>query len=131
MLREVRALLGTGGQPCAAPVVLGGFSQGAMTAVDIALHLPAAEQVKAVAMLSGAPIVVNDWAKRLPAKKGLPVLITHGMSDPVLPFPVSGWSRDLLAQGGAKVQYETHAGGHDLGGAAIIQKLVAFISQAL
>ena len=94
-------------------VVLAGFSQGAMTAMDLALHLE--EPVAGVAMLSGAPIVVDTWAAKLPAKPGLKIFISHGRADPVLPFVASGWSKDLLTKGGADVTYHAHAGGHDLG----------------
>jgi phospholipase/carboxylesterase len=74
------------------------------------------ESVGGVTMLSGAPIVVDQWAASLKAKHGgLKVFISHGTSDPVLPFAASGWCRDLLTAGGAAVTYHEHGGGHDLG----------------
>lgn len=87
-----------------------------MTAMDLALHLD--DQVGAVAMLSGAPIVVEQWASKLPKHQGLKVFISHGRNDQVLPFAGSGWCRDLLIQGGAAVTYETHGGGHEIGSSA-------------
>jgi phospholipase/carboxylesterase len=105
-------------------VALAGFSQGAMTAMDLALSLEG--PVAGVAMLSGAPIVVEEWAKALEKRpKGLRVFISHGQSDMVLPFAASGWSRDLLAKGGAHVEFHPHGGGHDLGNGTL-PKLVEF-----
>jgi len=95
-------------------LVLGGFSQGAMTAMDLALQLEA--NVAGVFMLSGAPMVVDQWALKISENhKGVKVFISHGMNDPVLPFAASGWCKDLLENGGADVQYVTHSGGHEVG----------------
>ena len=119
LLKEVDQIFpGTGGT--LPPVCFGGFSQGAMTAMDATLSagLPD-ERVIAVMMLSGAPIVVDQWAPKLKARAGkLKVLVTHGRADPVLPFVGSGWLKDLLESslGKAAVTYETHGGGHELGG---------------
>jgi len=110
LVGEARALCG---DIPTSQVVLAGFSQGAMTAMDLALQLD--EPVAGVTMLSGAPIVVDQWAASLKTKKGLKVFISHGRSDPVLPFPASGWCRDLLTSGGAAVTFHEHGGGHDLG----------------
>ena len=63
---------------------LSGFSQGAMTAMDVALSLPS--PCGSVVMLSGAPIVVEQWSAKLKDKKGLKVLVSHGESDPVVCF---------------------------------------------
>jgi len=41
----------------------------------------------------------------------------------VLPCIGSSWLNDLLKKGGSKVDYEVHAGGHDLGGPVVIQKI--------
>ena len=44
-----------------------------MTVMDLALHLD--ETVAGVTMLSGAPIVVEQWAVRLKKHKGIRVLV--------------------------------------------------------
>ena len=106
-------------------LMLAGFSQGAMTALDLALHLPAEKTVAGVTVISGGTIVVDQWAEAVKKHPGLKVLITHGQSDMVLPCVASSWLEVLLKKGGAKVQYELHPGGHDLGGPSIIQKIAA------
>eukprot|EP00037_Helgoeca_nana_P002532 m.34427 g.34427 ORF g.34427 m.34427 type:complete len:193 (-) comp12655_c0_seq2:221-799(-) len=103
----------TGGLPTSR-LVLGGFSQGGITAMDLALHLPPGRTVAAVTVLSGAPIVVDQWGLRLKVHAGLKVFMTHGQSDMVLPFAAAGWLKQLLDAGGATVQYEVHTGGHEL-----------------
>ena len=110
LLAETSKMLG--GLPFSR-MVLGGFSQGAMTAMDLALHLD--DAVAGVTMLSGAPIVVDQWAARLAKHQGIKVFMSHGQADQVLPFVASGWARGLLEQGGAQVIFEAHGGGHELG----------------
>ena len=58
--------------------------QGAMTAVDAALSLPAGQGCAGVISVSGAPIVVEEWAKKAKAHAGLRALVTHGMADQVI-----------------------------------------------
>ena len=81
--------------------------------------------------MSGAPLVVDQWAQRLGSHKGLRVLMTHGTSDPVLPFAASGWARDLLIKGGASVVSKTHGGGHDLGGPDVLQAVADFVRDSI
>lgn len=92
--------------------VLAGFSQGAMTSMDLALQLDTT--VAGVVLLSGAPIVVDQWAQRLQQHQGINVFISHGRSDPILPYAASGWCKDLLENGKAKVVKTDHGGGHEL-----------------
>jgi len=114
------------------PIILGGFSQGGMTAMDLALHLPEPFHAKFVMMISSAPIVVEEWAVQLKNKgKNMKALITHGTNDPVLPFAASGWAKQLLTEHGVEVAYETHGGGHELGGAGTTRALCDFIGQSI
>ena len=97
-----------------AKIVLGGFSQGAMTSTDIAMHSP----VDAILHLSGAPIDVENWAKRLQngsLKKKPLVYISHGKQDFVLPFFASQWTKLLFEQANCDVTYRPHDGMHTIG----------------
>ncbi|KAJ1620514.1 Alpha/Beta hydrolase protein [Pavlovales sp. CCMP2436] len=96
-------------------VVLGGFSQGAMTSVDVALSMPPDKRVGGILSLSGAPIVVDEWAGKLQKMKGISVMLTHGRSDGTIPFAVCGWLEELLKHNGAVVTTSHHGGGHDFG----------------
>jgi phospholipase/carboxylesterase len=90
--------------------VLGGFSQGAMIATDLALRLE--EPPAALVVLSGAPVGEAEWEKRAPARAGLRVLQTHGRQDPVLPFAFGEAVRDLLHTAGLEVEFLPFDGGH-------------------
>lgn len=105
-------------------LLLGGFSQGAMTATDCALSLPADKRPAGILCVSGAPIVVEEWAKKAPIHNGLPILITHGQADQVLFYQGSLWLKDLLKQGGLNVEHKPHSGGHDFGDPACILRFV-------
>lgn len=109
-------------------VVLGGFSQGAMIATDLALRLE--EPPAALAILSGAPVAEADWERRAPARAGLRVLQTHGRQDPVLPFFFGTALRDLLQGAGLQVEFVAFEGGHGVPPAAL-QALAALISGSL
>lgn len=110
-------------------LVLGGFSQGAMLATDIALRLD--EAPGALAILSGTLIEEDAWRKRAPMRRGLPVLQTHGTEDPILPYANALPLRDLLVEGGLEVDFVTFRGGHTIPGealtrlAALVQRVAA------
>lgn len=93
-------------------VVLGGFSQGAMLATDVALRLDEAPALLAV--LSGALIARGEWTARAPRRRGLPVFQSHGRQDPLLPFPVAELLRDALTAAGLDVDFHAFTGGHTI-----------------
>jgi phospholipase/carboxylesterase len=93
-------------------VVLGGFSQGAMLACDVALRTE--RSPAGLVLLSGAPIAAPEWRALAPARKGLPVLMSHGRSDPVLPFVGGEYVRDLLREAGLLVDFIEWNGGHGI-----------------
>jgi len=93
-------------------VVLGGFSQGAMLSIDVALHseIPLAGLI----VLSGTLIAREEWLARLPNRRGLPVFQSHGLGDPILAFSAA---RELLAHfqsAGLSVQWVECQGGHEI-----------------
>lgn len=100
-------------------LVLGGFSQGAMLALDTALHLPtaAAERLAGLLLFSGTTINGQAWAERLAqpdAVAGLPVLVSHGHADPLLAFSAAERLRDSLRGAGAAVEWVEFRGGHEI-----------------
>lgn len=93
-------------------VVLAGFSQGAMLALDAALHLE--EPVAGVAVLSGTLVAEREWIPRMPAKEAVPVFLSHGRHDPLLPFGMAEALRDRLETGGLTVHWVPFDGGHSI-----------------
>jgi phospholipase/carboxylesterase len=112
----------------ASQIVLVGFSQGGMLAMDVMLHAPA--PLAGVAVLSGTLIAEDTWLARMPARKDVPVLLSHGHSDPLLPFKQSERLRDLLCAAGFAVQWVPFADGHTIP-EEVIEQLGVFVQGAL
>lgn len=113
----VRALLDRAQAELGAPgerTVLGGFSQGSMLALDLALHDD--RPLAALALLSSTLIAQDHWLPRMPARAGLPVLQSHGRADPLLPFDMAERLRDELRTAGLPVTFVPFQGGHAIPG---------------
>ncbi len=108
LLGEVERTL----QPPARKLVLGGFSQGAMLSLDVALRTSRA--LAGLVVMSGSHIAAHEWAPRLEARRGLPVFMSHGEGDDLLPFSVAEGLRDTLAAHGMPVDWVPFRGGHGI-----------------
>jgi phospholipase/carboxylesterase len=97
--------------------IIGGFSQGAMLATDIVLRTE--RPFGALAILSGTVISRLEWAQLMSARRGLPVLQSHGRADPVLPFAVAEQLRDELSAAGLAVNFVPFNGGHGIPGSVL------------
>ena len=108
-----------------ARTILGGFSQGAMLATDVALRLP--RSPAALCVLSGALINETEWASLVAQRAGLKVLQTHGLYDSILPLPMATPLRDLLQNAGCEVDFVSFPGDHGIPEVAIerINRLIA------
>lgn len=93
-------------------LVLGGFSQGAMLATELALSGPAAP--RGLMILSGTLIDEPRWAKLAPARKGLPFFQSHGSADPILGYPAALKLEALLRGAGLKGSLLRFEGGHGI-----------------
>jgi phospholipase/carboxylesterase len=108
----VDALVGEAVAAGASKVVLGGFSQGAMLALDVALH--SAHPIAGLALMSGTRINAAAWRARLDRVRGVPVMMSHGRGDQLLPFAAAVSLRDELRGAGAEVDWIEFAGGHEI-----------------
>jgi phospholipase/carboxylesterase len=115
-------------QPQPGKLVLGGFSQGGMLALDVALHSPAA--LAGLVVLSGTHIAAAEWESRLDARRGLPVFMSHGRVDEMLPFAVAEGLRDTLCAHGLPVEWVPFQGGHGIP-AVVADGVGAFLLRAL
>jgi len=93
-------------------LVLGGFSQGAMLSLDVALHrdVPPAGLV----LMSGTIIAEPEWAPLYRKLANVPVVQSHGRRDMLLPFATAERLRDKLRDAGAKVDWHQFVGGHEI-----------------
>ena len=109
-------------------LVLGGFSQGAMLATDVALR--AERPPAALAILSGSLIAKAEWLPLMPARASMPVLQSHGRADPVLSFEIAEQLRLALTQAGVAVEFVAFNGGHGIPNGAVdsLSKLVARVT---
>ncbi len=98
-------------------LVLGGFSQGAMLALDVALYRE--KRPDALVLMSGTLINATAWQKRMNKLKGCPIVMSHGRRDQLLPFAVAEELSDLLSDAGADVTWVPFSGGHEIPAAAI------------
>ncbi|MEP7041531.1 MAG: hypothetical protein ABI843_00625 [Dokdonella sp.] len=92
-------------------LVLVGFSQGGMLAMDAVLH---GTRVDALALLSSSRIAFDDWQPRLARLSGLPILIAHGRADAELAFAAGEGLRDAAVAGAACVSWLPFEGGHEI-----------------
>ena len=107
-------------------IAIGGFSQGAMLATEVALQMK--EQVAALVVLSGALVSKENWTQKLVQHQGLAFFQSHGEGDQVLPVNAAKNLHQLLISGGAKGQIHLFRGGHEIP-LEIITRLEGFLSQ--
>ena len=97
--------------------VIGGFSQGAMLATDTVLR--STRPFGALAILSGSLISHDEWLPLMGARRGLPVLQSHGRTDPVLPFELAERLCSELVAAGLPVEFVAFNGGHGIPGGVL------------
>ncbi len=121
LLEDVRASSGR-------PILLGGFSQGAMVSGEVAFMSD--EPIDGLILLSGTSVDEASWIARLPERRGLPVFIAHGRADPTLPFAVAERLKDALIDAGLDVTWHPFDGGHQVP-AEVVDGLNRFIVRVL
>jgi phospholipase/carboxylesterase len=124
LLAEVSRALG----PPVNQVVLGGFSQGAMLSLDVALHSD--RPLAGLVFMSGTHIAAEEWAARYDERRGLPVFMSHGEQDELLSFGVAQRLRQTLASHGFLVDWLPFPGGHAIPW-DVIEGAGAFLSRVL
>ena len=107
--------------------VLGGFSQGAMLSVDVALH---GARPRGLVLLSGTLVAEAEWRPRLAALAGLRVFQSHGTKDGLLSFAGAEKLRAFLVEGGAEVGFVPFPGGHEIP-PPVLELLEDFLPHAL
>jgi phospholipase/carboxylesterase len=98
--------------PGGSRVVLGGFSQGSMLALDVALRTKRA--FAGLALLSSTLLARSEWVPLMEARKGLAVFQSHGTEDMILPYPIAEALRDALAASGLDVRFTSFVDGHGI-----------------
>ena len=115
-------------RPAAGKLVLGGFSQGAMLSLDVALRTPRA--LAGVVLMSGTHIAGREWAAFYEGRRGLQVFMSHGQSDELLPFHITEALRDTLVSSGLPVQWVPFRGAHGIA-ASVVTGVGEFLNRVL
>lgn len=121
LLGEVERKLGVPGSR----IVLGGFSQGAMLACDIALRT--ARPLAGLVLLSGTLLAEHEWVPLMPARRGLKVFQSHGLHDVLLPYGMAARLRDHLRAAGLALDWVEFPGGHEIPH-RVMDRLAGFLS---
>ena len=106
------------------PIVLGGFSQGAMLSGEIAFQSDQA--LAALILLGGTTVNEAAWVDRFAGRRRLPIFIAHGRQDGVLPFAIAERFAGKLKGAGLNVTWFPFDGGHEIP-ASVIRELNAFL----
>ena len=107
-------------------LIVGGFSQGALMALDSGLRTT--QKLAGIVCMSGG-LYEHDLIDLRP-HAGLPVLIAHGSADDVVPVTYARRARHLLEAAGIDVEYHEYPIGHQVAAeeAAVVR---AFIERVL
>lgn len=110
-------------------LVLGGFSQGAMLATDVALHLDSSPG--GLIVWSGTLLNETEWRAAMTTQTKFPVYQSHGRYDPILPFAVAEDLHEALVGAGFDASFTPFDGGHEIpmpamrGAASLVARVVA------
>ena len=94
-------------------LLLGGFSQGAMLAMECAC-CGLAQPPAALALYSGCLIREPHWRVAAARLAGTRILQSHGELDPILPLRTGRWLYDLLLAHHCPVDFHQFAGPHTI-----------------
>lgn len=108
------------------PVVLGGFSQGAMVASEVAFRSKV--PLSALVLLSATLVDEPSWENHFRERQELPVFLAHGRADTVLSFEIAERFRRKLQTAGITVTWVPFDGGHEIP-AAVVVALNEFIAR--
>ncbi|MBA3475592.1 MAG: phospholipase [Actinobacteria bacterium] len=111
------------------PLVLGGFSQGAVMSWALGLGRGSTQRPEAILALSGFMPRVDGLELDLSSLEGYPVAIGHGAYDDIIPVEFSREARSLLEPAGASVLYREYPLPHTID-PGFVPELQAFVAGA-
>lgn len=93
-------------------IILGGFSQGSMLALDLVAHAPTSP--KGLIIYSGTPLALPVVKPLLQNKQNLKFFQSHGKSDAILNYKVALKLESFLKENGLKGNMLSFEGGHEI-----------------
>jgi phospholipase/carboxylesterase len=110
------------------PLILGGFSQGAMTSAEIAFQTD--QEIAGLILLSGTTVNEDAWAEHFAGRRHLPIFIAHGTRDSVLPFAIMDRFQQRLKTFGLDVTWMPFEGDHEIPD-AVVRAASAFVRRVV
>ncbi len=95
------------------PLIVAGFSQGAMLALDCVFQSPPLA-VDALALWSASRLAFSEWVPAMHRLRGVRVDLLHGRVDANLALAAAQSLRDALAAEDADVRWAPFEGGHEI-----------------
>jgi phospholipase/carboxylesterase len=95
------------------PLIVAGFSQGAMLALDCVFQSPPLA-VDALALWSASRLAFSEWAPAMHRLRGVRVDLLHGRIDANLAIAAAQSLRDALVAEEADVRWSLFEGGHEI-----------------
>lgn len=92
-------------------IVIAGFSQGGAVAYHVALGHP---ETLAGLMTLSTYLATDEILNYNNANKDIPILIEHGVQDPVVPVVLGQQAQQLLTDKGYNVEYQTYPMAHQV-----------------
>ncbi|HUP46299.1 MAG TPA: alpha/beta hydrolase [Thermoanaerobaculia bacterium] len=89
-------------------IILSGFSQGALMALDVGLRTEM--KIAGIVAMSGG--LYEEGLPDLTGKRNLPILIVHGTADDMIPLPAARRARQVLERYGLQPEYAEFPMGH-------------------
>ncbi|MCB0412281.1 MAG: serine esterase [Bdellovibrionales bacterium] len=104
MIAELKVLPGS--------LILGGFSQGSMLALEVALNLP--QKCRGLILFSSGLVNADETARRAKAVSPFYYFQSHGLQDSILPVEGGERLRELLEQQDWNCEWMDFKGGHEI-----------------
>ena len=111
------------------PLVLGGFSQGAMLAMDVALRSSLAPP-QLLFQFSSSIVCRPQWEARLSRLNDTYVFQSHGSIDPILPYSSAVALSEMLKSAGVKAAFHSFVGPHTIDVDSVAQTAQALAALA-
>lgn len=93
-------------------IILGGFSQGSMLSLDVALNYPGT--LRGVILWSCAFINEEAWTELAKQRDSMNIFQSHGTLDPILPYAGAEYLGRTLAEHGHEVEFCKFEGQHQI-----------------
>ncbi len=93
-------------------IILGGFSQGSMLALELAFGQM--RSIHKLVLFSTSLVAEKTWEEKLASPPDFAIFQSHGMNDPVLPLAPARKLKRLFEKANLNLEYHEFPGGHEI-----------------